>query len=257
MANRNFTDQQALETKITTLFCKFLTDEPGTPSDATLDLSTDIVLTDTVNRASRNGATFELVVEAAAANEDDEVLVSFTGTLDAIVCTVTPNDGTNNSATPVDLDEDELAELINTGAVVGKNIVLTDVDGLRTAQTATGGASSALASSDDQVVSFASGVTAVAPAFVPGFGVGFDRVEKATNGEYILHLSDKYVDVQSVKVMLQGTSGQDRVAQLFLQDVGTEKRVWLLLNSGSSPSEPTAGTPVLVKLELKNSSVRT
>jgi hypothetical protein len=73
------------------------------------------------------------------------VLVAFTGTPAAIVCTVTPNDGTNNGATPVTVTTANLRELINTGAITGKTATITDAQSLRILQTATGGDTTALA----------------------------------------------------------------------------------------------------------------
>lgn len=133
---------------------------PAVAAEAILNLTADITLTSVALGEARNTNTFTLQVLAAAANTDDEVLVAFTGTAAAIVCTVTPNDGTNNSATPVDLTTEELAELINTGDVAGKNIVLTDASSLRALQTATGGDATALADAgegDGQVATFADG----------------------------------------------------------------------------------------------------
>lgn len=106
---------------------------------AMLDLTVDIELTSVSGGATRNGHTVTTQVLAAAPNPTDTVLVDFSGTLDAIVITVTPNDGTFNSSVSVNLMTDELVELINTGAVVGLNITLTDPNNLRTTMTATGG----------------------------------------------------------------------------------------------------------------------
>lgn len=136
---------------------------PAEAAEAVLDLTADITLTSVEAGADRNTDTLTLQVLAAAANDDDEVLVAFTGTADAIVCTVTPNDGTNNSATPVDLTTAELAELINTGAVVGKNVVVTDASSLRALQTAAGGDATALADAgegDGALATFAGGADA-------------------------------------------------------------------------------------------------
>lgn len=51
---------------------------------------------------------------------------------------ITPNDGTNNGSTAVNLTTAELVELINNGSVTGKNVTITDSSGVRTFQTATG-----------------------------------------------------------------------------------------------------------------------
>ena len=127
---------------------------------ATLDLTTDVVLTSVLKGSNRNTKTLTLEVEAAAANPTDTILVSFTGTADAIVVTVTPNDGTNNGATPVDLTTEDLVELINDGTVTGKTVTLTDASSLRTLQTATGGDTTDLADSgegDGEVATFSGG----------------------------------------------------------------------------------------------------
>lgn len=132
----------------------------GAAATALLNLTADITLTSVAPGSLRNDSTFTLQVLAAAANPTDTVLVAFTGTESAIVCTVTPNDGTNNAATPVGLTTAELRELISTGAVVGKNITLTDASSLRALQTATGGGATALADAgegDGVAATFAAG----------------------------------------------------------------------------------------------------
>lgn len=124
------------------------TNNPTTQAAGTLDLTNDIVLTKVVGARPGvvgNGDTFTIQVLAAAANPTNTILAAFTGTAAAIVCTITPNDGTNNAATPVDLTTAELRELITTGAVVGKTVTVTDAGSLRNDQTATGGGAANLA----------------------------------------------------------------------------------------------------------------
>ncbi len=103
----------------------------------TLSGAADLILTSVALGSSRNGKTFKVRVLAAAANPTSSVLAAFTGTPAAIILTITPNDGTNNTATPVSITETQLSELINTGAVSGKTITLTDVSSLRAKQTCT------------------------------------------------------------------------------------------------------------------------
>lgn len=129
-----------------------------------LNLTNDITLTSVATGAARNTTTFTLQVLPAAANPTDTVLAAFTGTAAAIVCTITPNDGTNNTATPVDLTTAELRELITTGLVAGKTVTITDLSSLRALQTATGGGAAPLADGgegDGVVATFSGGVTAV------------------------------------------------------------------------------------------------
>lgn len=127
---------------------------------ATLNITDDITLTSVAAGAARNTTTFTTEVDAAAANPGATVLAVFTGTAAAIICTITPNDGTNNGATPVDLTTAELRELITTGAVVGKTVTITDASNLRALQTATGGGATALAAGgegDGVIATFSAG----------------------------------------------------------------------------------------------------
>lgn len=112
---------------------------------AVLDLTADITLTSVKKGSGRNTQTVTLQILPAAANPTNTILVSFTGTAAAIVVTVTPNDGTNNGAVPVNLTTANLVELINTGLVSGKVITLTDASSFRILQTATGGGATNLA----------------------------------------------------------------------------------------------------------------
>jgi hypothetical protein len=128
----------------------------------TINLTDDIVLTSVAAGAGRNTNTFTIQVLAAAANPTDTVLVTFAGTAAAITCTVTPNDGTNNGAVAVDLTTAELVELINTGAVAGKTVTVTDGSGYRNDQTATGGGATVLVDAgegDGAAGTFAGGTT--------------------------------------------------------------------------------------------------
>lgn len=130
---------------------------------ASLSTTTPIALTSAAAGAARNTNTLTLQVEAAAANPTDTILADITGTASAIVITITPNDGTNNGATPVDLTTAELVELINTAAVAGKTVTVTDGSGLLNDQTATGGDATALADAgegDGLVATFSGGADA-------------------------------------------------------------------------------------------------
>lgn len=120
-----------------------------TKASATLDLTADIVLTSATSGRARNSNTFKIVVAAAAANPTNTILASFTGTSTEIVCTVTPNDGSNNGSTAVNMTTSDLVEMINNGSITGKTVTITDTDSLRTLQTATGGGAQNLANSGE------------------------------------------------------------------------------------------------------------
>ena len=109
-----------------------------TAASATLDLTSDIILTSVTKGTTRNTNTFKTVVNSPAANPGEAVLVSFTGSATAITASITPDDAVTTLTTA------ELVELINSGTVVGKTVTVTDSLSLRELQTASGGGSQAL-----------------------------------------------------------------------------------------------------------------
>lgn len=160
---------------------------------ATLSTTTPITLTSTIKGDSRNKSTFQLDTLAQADNAGQAVLVAFTGTRDAIVCTVTPDDA------PTTLTTAELVELINTGAVVGKDVTITAGDHLRTLQTASGGGAENLANGGE---GDKSGTFLGAPTsefHVSGVGISSD-LETVKAGEFVITC------VASVAGSLQGKS---------------------------------------------------
>lgn len=155
-----------------------------TAATATLDLTADITLTSVAKGRTRNTNTLQTVVNSPAANAGNAVLVGFTGTATAIVCTVTPDD-----TGPVTLTTAQLVELINNGSVAGKTVTITDASSFRALQTATGGGSQNLAAGgegDEETATFA-GATGqwlaeggdyhVAPTFTQTFSTGLEDME--------------------------------------------------------------------------------
>lgn len=116
-----------------------------TAATATIATTANIVLTKATTSLSHNTNTYTIQVLAAAANPTNTILAAWTGTAAATTVTITPNDGTNNAATPVNLTTANLVELINTGSVTGKTVTKTDLSSLRILATATGGGAQSLA----------------------------------------------------------------------------------------------------------------
>jgi len=155
-----------------------------TTASGILDLTNDITLTSVAKGRDRNTNTFKTLVNAPAANAGNAVLVGFTGTAAAIVCTVTPDD-----TGPVTLTTAELVELINNGSVDGKTVTITDASSFRDLQTASGGGAQNLAASgegDDKTATFA-GATGqwtteggdyhATPTFTQTFNTGLEDME--------------------------------------------------------------------------------
>lgn len=150
-----------------------------TAATATLSVTTPITLTSAAKGRTRNTNTFQTVVNAPAANPGEAVLVSFTGTSAAVVCTVTPDDGS------LTLTSEELVELINNGSVSGKTVTVTDTSSLRALQTATGGSTANL--SETTTTATFSGATGqwtteggdyhATPIFTQTFNTGLEDME--------------------------------------------------------------------------------
>ncbi len=250
MANRNFSDMQALPREVKTLFGK-ATYTAGVAATATLDLTNDITLTKVA--LAVNTGTFKVVVNAAAANPLATVLAVFTGTAAAIICTITPNDGTNNSATAVDLTTAELRELITTGAVSGKTVTITDVGSLRALQTAAGGGAAPLVAAgegDDVTATFANGVTA---SFALASGiVGITSVTQTANSTYRITLQDNYASLLGINVVSLFATEVAHTFQLKAEAVASGT-IDLILQS--SDVNLTNAEVIFFTIFVKNSSV--
>ena len=248
MAARIFNKKQALEKEIKELYLRgsfaYVT------ATATSDLTADIAWTSVASGPARNTNTITIEVEAAAANPTDTVLAVFTGTAAAIVITITPNDGTNNGAVAVDLTSEELVELVNSGAVVGKDITLTDAGSLRALQTATGGDETVLVEAgegDGVVATFSGGDVDV--TFSSKYG--FSDVVRTAAGEYRVDLQDEFYSLKSVKAILIKSSGEDIRFQLKSQALSSNTFTIFSL-TGATATDPSNGSSFMLRADLKN-----
>lgn len=77
---------------------------------------------------------------------------------------------------------------------------------------------------------------------------------KTGTGEYTLTLSDKYVGALSVLATVQAATAVDLVAQVKSVDVVSAKTVVFNLNTGATPTNPSAVCKLNVVLILSNST---
>lgn len=256
-AARNFNARQALEKEIKTLFARLDIGTPTAPT-AVLNLTADVTLTKASVGTVENSGTVTIQVAAAAANPSDEVLVDVTGTAAAIVITVTPNDGTNNTATPVDLTTAELAELLDSGTVVGKTVTVTDAGSLlANIASAAGGGATALANGgegDGVSASWSGAVDDLADGSV----IGISEVRRNDLGDYSIILAQPFYALKSFKAIVLASSAADHTIQLKSEAVSTSgaAEVRFLVLTAGSPADPADGSKILIKLQVKNSSVR-
>ena len=250
MANRTYNIRQNLEKEVKELYYKgTLTYVAAT---AVADLTNDITFTSVAAGPARNTNTITIQVLAAAANPTNTVLVAFTGTAAAIVITVTPNDGTNNSATAVNLTTANLVQLINTGLVTGKTVTITDASSLRELQTATGGGAQNLADAgegDAVVATFSAGSISVSK----DSGYGFASVTWSATGTFDVILEDVYYSLKSAKAIYYSATAADIRYNLKSQSI-TSKLMSLLSLTGATATNPPDGSSFLLKVDVKNST---
>ena len=253
MASRNFNRKQCLEKEIKDLYLE-ANYKALIQASASLATTSAIALTKAAGGAADNGYTFKTVVNAAAANPTNTVLVAFTGTAAAIVCTITPNDGTHNSATPVNLTTAQLVTLINNGSVA--TVTLTDSGSLRPLQTATGGNTTVLAhaGNGDNVTATFSGGQNEAIKIVSKWGIS-SLVENS--GYYRLSLEDEYAALKFFDLAVENTVAADQVFQIkAVRIVGTKTPYidFIVIKSGSAAIFQNNDN-IKILVEVKNTSV--
>lgn len=251
MAPRIFNKKQALEKEVKEIYGSGLF--ANTAASATSDLTNDILWTDAASLGpARNTNTITIQVLAAAANPTNTVLVTIAGSDAATTITVTPNDGTNNAATPVNLTTAQLVELINTGAVSGKNITLTDAGSRRTRQTATGGGAQNLADGgegDGVVATFSGGDISI--SWVAKYGIA--SMTRSAAGDFAIVLEDKWYALKAAKGIFRKSTGEDLRMQLKSEDV-LNKAISIFTLTGATPTDPSNGLPFLIRFDLKNTT---
>lgn len=250
MADRTYNLKQSLEREIKELYYKgTLTYVAAT---AVANLTNDITYTSVAAGPARNTNTVTIEVAAAAANPTNTILAVFTGTSAAVVITITPNDGTNNSATPVNLTTANLVELINTGSVTGKTVTVTDASSLRALQTATGGGAQNLANGgegDSVAATFSAGSISVSK----DSGYGFASITWSATGTFDVILEDVYYSLKSAKAIYLSATAADIRYNLKSQSI-TSKLMSLLSLTGATATNPPDGSSFLLKVDVKNST---
>ncbi len=253
IAARIFNKKQSLEREVKDVYAKFTIGTHTAPT-ITLDTTEPIVLTKSTIGAFGNSGTVTLQVLAAAANPTNKILVGVTGTAAAITITVTPNDGTNNAATPVDLTTEELVELLDVGSLAKVN--LTDASSLlANIASATGGDTEPLADAgegDGESGTWAGGTSVITDNSI----LGISSIVHNGVGDYSVVLEDPFYALKNFRAILQSEDAQDRQVQLHSESVATSstKQVRMLFLTGATAAEPDADTVVLCKMELKNTS---
>lgn len=85
--------------------------------------------------------------------------------------------------------------------------------------------------------------------------VGVASITRTSAGLYQLTLQDKYHSLKSMQVMVQSTTEEDIRAQLKEEDVDGAKTLSFFMLTDATATDPASGDVLLIKLDLKNTSV--
>jgi hypothetical protein len=95
-----------------------------------------------------------------------------------------------------------------------------------------------------------------APTLVQPDSLGVKSVTRDNAGLYTLELEDKYVSLVDVSVKQVVASAQDLTFQLISEDVNGDKEVKFRCLTAAVATDPASGSQLLIKLELKNTTVK-
>lgn len=85
--------------------------------------------------------------------------------------------------------------------------------------------------------------------------IGIESIVRNGAGDYTLTLQDKYHALKFFDVVHLRSTAQDLNFQLHSEDVNGDREIRFLCLTGASETDPADGQQLLIKLELKNTSV--
>lgn len=85
---------------------------------------------------------------------------------------------------------------------------------------------------------------------------GVASIAKTGDGLYTITLQDKYNKLMDASISILSASAQDLVSQLVSQSVDSAKTVVFRTNAAGVETNPSSGSVIRIRLDLKNSSVR-
>ena len=95
-----------------------------------------------------------------------------------------------------------------------------------------------------------------APTLVQPDSLGVKSVVRDGAGLYTIELDDRYVSLVDVSVKQMVASAQDLTFQVISEDVNGDKEVKIRALTAAVATDPASGSVLLIKLELKNTSVK-
>lgn len=92
-----------------------------------------------------------------------------------------------------------------------------------------------------------------APTIATGYGIS--SVVRNSTGNYTITLADKYNHLRFFDVIHLASSAQDLNSQIISEDVDVAKTINFVTLTGASATDPASGSVLLIKIEVKNTSV--
>lgn len=86
-------------------------------------------------------------------------------------------------------------------------------------------------------------------------GHGVASAVKSNTGDYRITLQDAYVSLKFVEGTFIKSSAEDIRVQIKAEDVAVSKTIDILTLAGASAANPSSGAVLLLKFELKNTTV--
>jgi len=92
-----------------------------------------------------------------------------------------------------------------------------------------------------------------APTLVKGLGIS--GIVRDSAGEYTITLEDKYSSLLHVDIVQLEADAEDLTFQVTSEDVDGTKEISIMCKAAAVETDPSDGSVLLIKIDVKNSSV--
>lgn len=87
-------------------------------------------------------------------------------------------------------------------------------------------------------------------------GLGVASIARSSAGVYVITLQDAYMRLMAAQVSILSSTAQDLLPQLQAESVSVAKTItFRTQDATATAADPSSGSRLLIKLDLKNSSI--
>jgi hypothetical protein len=94
-----------------------------------------------------------------------------------------------------------------------------------------------------------------APTIDTNASVGVASITRDSAGVYIVTLDDKYNSLAHFNVIQQASAAEDLTFQIESEDVSSAKTIQFQCKAADTETDPSDGSTLFIRAELKNTSV--